>query len=547
MMKFLPVIFATSACLLFQQSHAADVTVHLKLIPPQKLEVSYQLPQTCDALPFLNEETLPKFGSEIRAAWQAMDDCGTADGTTLTKTNKACSGLRFNIPATSKFYDRVSPGSFPMGEGMYVNTTSYAVSDKCGTVGYQFSAPGSIAFKGQLFEETASYDAYDGQYMAVLLLRKQISSKAGIISYFNPALGAENIQLLQTVASQAVDFYHQALPDVTFRKPILAATVEQDGGVPGFWGDAGDVLRLALYNWPERPTPDTDERLRKFVWHEFAHRFQAPSAKEKEQRAPFIGEGGAEYLRWTASLKTKWTSPEDAATELSTAISNCLSRTAGYSWKTLPKKLAASGAVPYECGLALHVMGLAARQNDGSALQQMNDYYHGFETGEMTSFEQAMECGKKKNCTPLWLPKLMGDQAMSTAWPEFFASTQIAKPSPPPPTQYANIQRMAFSALMEENCNGNASFYTGKDAFLVGEIKGCKLFSEGMQIDEMEGKKLFGSLLLVDEMTQACISRGEVNLGLKNGVKLAVPCKGRFKIPQFYAVDMNRLMQKLDL
>ncbi|MBC3907862.1 hypothetical protein [Undibacterium umbellatum] len=546
-MKFLRLGLATFACLLFQQSQAADVTVHLKLISPEKLEVSYQLPQSCDVIPFLNHETLPKFGGEIRARWQAVDDCGTADGTTLTKTNKACSGLRFDVPAASKFYDRVSPGSFPMGEGMYVNTTSYAVSDKCGSVGYQFSAPGSIAFKGQLFQETASYDAYDGQYMAVLLLKKQISSKAGVISYFNPALGEKNIQLLQNIADQAVDFYYQALPDVGFRKPILAATVAQNDGGPSFWGDAGDVLRLALYNWPEHPNPDSDGRLRKFVWHEFAHRFQPPSAKEREQHAPYIVEGGAEYLRWTASLKTRWVSPEDAASELGTAISNCIFVAGEYSWKTLPQNLAASGSVPYDCGLALHVMGLAVRQNDGSPLQQMNDYYRAFETGNTNSFEQAIECGKKKECTPQWLPKLMGEQPMSTVWPEFLASTQLAKPAPLPTTQYAKIQRMAFATLMEEDCNRNISFYTEKDAFVVGEIKGCGLFKSGMSVHEMDGKKIFGSSLLVDDMVRACKASGKVSLGLKNGESIAVPCKGAFKLPQFYAVDMKRLMQKLDL
>ncbi|MFZ6731825.1 hypothetical protein ACO0LG_07880 [Undibacterium sp. Ji42W] len=546
-MKFHLFAAAICACLLAQQSHASEVTVHLKLISPQKLEVTYQLPKTCDAIPFLNQETLSRFGSEIRAAWQAVDDCGTADGKVLTKTNKTCSNIRFNVPATSKFYDRVAPGSFPMGEGMYVHTTSYAVSDKCGSVGYQFSSPGSVAFKGQLFQGNASYDAYDGPYMAVLLLQKKIASTSGTISYFNPALGAENIQLLQNIANQAVDFYHTALPDVAFRKPILAATMEKDGGTPNFWGDAGDVLRLALYNWPEHPTPDSDARLRKFVWHEFAHRFQAPTAKDSEQRAAFIGEGGAEYLRWTASLQTQWSSPDDAATELSTAISNCISRATGYSWKTLPKTLANSGSVPYECGLALHVMGLAVRQNDASPLQQINNYYHGFETGKVASFEQALECGEKKDCTPKWLPKLMGEQAMSIAWSDFFFSTKLAKTAPPPPAQYANIQRMAFASLMEEDCNGSASFYTDKDAFLVGEIKGCSVFKEGMKIQKMDGKGLFSSSLVADEMIQACISQGKVSVGLQSGETLFVPCKGTFKIPQFYEVDMKRLMRSLDL
>ncbi|MFZ6653836.1 hypothetical protein [Undibacterium sp. TJN19] len=546
-MKLRSLGIAVGACLLFSQTRAADVTVHLKLISPQELEVSYQLPQQCDALPFLNEETLPRFGSEIRSSWQALDGCGTVDGTALTRTSKTCPGLRFRVPATSKFYDRVAPGAFPMGEGMYANTTSYAVSDACGTVAYRFSAPGSIAFKGQVFQNTASYDAPDGKYMAVLLLQNQIASKTGAISYFNPAIGAENIQLLQGMADQAVDFYQKALPDVSFRKPILAASIEQNGGVPGFWGDAGDVLRLSLYNWPLQSSAESEERLRKFVWHEFAHRFQPQQAKESGERTAFIIEGGAEYLRWMAGLKTRRVSPEDAATEISTAISNCITKTGKYSWQALPKNLATSGSVPYECGLALHVMGLAVRQNDAGPLQQMNDYYHSFETGAATSFEQALECGRKKNCTPHWLPELLGAQTISAIWPDFLARTKLAKPAPPPPAQYANIQRMAFVALMEENCHGKASFYTDKDAFVVGDIKDCGVFKEGMQIHQMEGKNLFGSSLLVDEMIQACASRGQVILGLKNATSIMVPCKKGFEIPQFYEVDMQRLMQKLDL
>lgn len=546
-MKLLIVLAAICAYSLPQQTRAAEVTVHLKLVSPQELEVIYSLPEKCDAVPFLNQETLPTFGTEIRSAWQPLDDCGTANGTTLIKKNKTCSAVRFRVPASIKVFDRVSPGSFPIGDGLYVHTTSYAISDSCGSVGYKFSASGDIAFKGKVYRNSASYDEFDGQYLAAILLQKKILSNDGAISYFDPALGIENIQLLQDIIDQSMAFYRLALPDLHFRKPILVATGPKDGGDPYYWGDAGDVLRLALYNWPQHPTGDVNQHLKRFVWHELAHRFQPHSADSNMQTEPFISEGGADYLRWIASIKTKWVTPEDAAKEINSAISNCVFKADNFSWKTLPEKLTRSGSMPYECGLALHVMGLAIRQNNISPLQQINDYYSALETGTPISFEQAIECGKEKNCTPKWLPKLLGTQTLSEVWSDFFANTQLAKVTPPPPEQFANIRRMAFANLMQEDCHGNISFYQDPDMFRVGAIQDCSVLREGMQIKQIEGKDFFGTSLHVEEMNLACQSRGNISLGMQNAETIIVPCKSIYKIPTFYSVDMKRLMQKLDL
>ena len=547
MQKFFLLSTCLLAGLMSPHAGAADVTVHLQLTAANALDVSYHVPKTCTTLTFLNHETLPQFGKEIRAAWQALDDCASVNGETITKTNQTCSNLRFRVPASKKVFDRVSPGSFPVGEGLFVNTTNYAVGDQCGKVAYHFSAAGSIAFKGQLFQKEATYQEPDAQYMPLLLLQKQIAIKNGAISYFDPALAEENRLLLQNSAEQAIDFYRRALPDLHFRTPILAATAVNDGGYFSYWGDAGDVMRLALYNWPSPATPEADARLRKFVWHEFAHRFQPSSTIVKLGRDPFIVEGGADYLRWVGGIKNKQLGVKEAEQEINTALSNCISKTGDSSWKSLPETLTHRGSFPYECGLALHVMGLAARQNNSDALQQMNDYYLALDKGESIEFAQAIECGKDKDCTPSWLPKLLGDQPLKATWSAFFVETQLAKVSGPNREQIADLQRQAFASLMQTDCMGNISFRRNPHDFSIEAIPACKVLREGMQINEIENLPLFTDILVVDEMNRACETRGKVSLGLVNGEKIFVACKTPFALPTYYAVDMPRLLRKHNL
>lgn len=84
-------LFLLCTCLLTglmsPRADAADVTVHLQLTAGNELEVSYRIPQTCTTLTFLNHETLPQFGKEIRASWQALDDCGSVNRACETRGN----------------------------------------------------------------------------------------------------------------------------------------------------------------------------------------------------------------------------------------------------------------------------------------------------------------------------------------------------------------------------------------------------------------------------------------------------------------------------
>lgn len=547
-MKLITSLLVAACCILAPASYAADVTVHLHLVSPQELEVSYQLPEKCDSVAFLNHETLPMFGGEIRGAWKPVDDCGTADGKQITRTNASCSQIRFRVPASNRIYDRVSPGSFPMGEGLFAHTTNYAVNEQCGSVGYRFSADGSIVLKGKIFEQSASYDEVEGQYLAVLLLQKTIKSNGNAITYFNPALGAETSQLIQSIADQSISFYRQQLPKLHFRKPVLAATVLQDGRDPYYWGDAGDILRLALYNWPQQPTTETDFKLRNFIWHEFAHRFQPVHKIENDGLQPYQSEGGADFLRWYGGIKKKWLSKEQASSEIDAAVSTCISLVEDYSWKNLPDRARMQGQFPYSCGLALHVFGLAERQTKVSALQQFSDYYQAIDDGKTNNFVQAIECGKLKNCSPKWLAQLLGDTSIAKAWQELFAETKLARITAPKQNDYSEIQSKAFASLMQGDCHGNYGYSTNPKFFEVDRMQlTCTHLRDGMKITQIEGKDLFGKELIVDQLNQICTSRGSVNLGLDNGETLALPCTANFKMPTFYAVDMDKLSKKLGL
>ncbi len=83
---------------------------------------------------------------------------------------------------------------------------------------------------------------------------------------------------------------------------MIAAIAASEPGGPNVGGDAGNILRLTLFNWPQAPRPEDKANLTLLVSHEFSHRFQLRDAVDVYPDARLINEGGGEFLRWLTSV-----------------------------------------------------------------------------------------------------------------------------------------------------------------------------------------------------------------------------------------------------
>ena len=533
------------ACLLVPViSHAAGVEVAIKLISPDALDVSYTLPENCPQLPFVqNGEGWGK----IRGAWQIREDCGSADGSVLLRGKRACPVMHFKVPATVDKAPQSYPGAFPMGGGIYVHTTAYAVTEACGKVSYRFAAPGSIAMSGRLYTGAAQADEKSGPDMSVLLLQEPLPTPEGGIAYFNPALPPATVAQIREVADGTVSYLRAALPDVKFKPPILAATVATEPGGPNVGGDAGDVLRLSFYNWPQTPSPEVQRKATLLVSHEFSHRFQLRDEVDVYPDARLIHEGGAEFLRWYASLQKGWLTRQQVADELDDALGDCLLAVDGQNWRALAPDFVASRRLEYRCGLAVYAYALAARQGGGNALSRINNFYVNLARGNALDFGQAMECGNDKNCQAHWLPQLLGNAGpMREQWNKFFKETGLATVRDPSQSQIDAMMNNAVAKLMRDDCEHHLSMTPTAGSILLEGLRVCKTLRSDIEVTQIEGHAIFGNSLALPAMIAACNERHALNLGGKNGEALTVPCPNAYQASKnFYAANIGLVLEKL--
>ncbi|HEY9101191.1 hypothetical protein [Chitinimonas sp.] len=530
---------------------AKGVDVTLALQANNDLLLSYRLPEGCQRLPFVNPGALAQAAGKVRKAWQALDDCSQASGEAVSLAKASCSVARFKVPPSTEPVDRVYPGSFPMGGGVYAHTWNYAVADSCGPVRYHFTAPGSVSARGKVYAGTPGFTAEDATAgeMPALLLQQPLKQEAGATVYLDPALGEATIAQIHRMSTDAVSYFSKVLPHAGYRQPVLAATrvAGNDGGQPRYWGDGQDVLRLALYNWPDRPQGELVTVLNGFVAHEYAHRFQP-----LEQHDVYSGgdqmlhEGSAELLQWLAGVETGWRSKADSATMLDEALAACLQQVGDKPWQAVPLNRRNSASTIYPCGLVTQLFSLAARQIKQPATAQIDRYFAAGQQGGPTDMAQAFECGDKADCQPRWLQRLMGGkEPMAEVWAELASQTGLLKQVAPSERQSRQMLPYAFAALMQADCGGATSFYPQLDGFMVAAITVCQNLREGMYLKAVEGQPLSDAVASLPLLT-GCRERGSVSLQDKEGKTVTLSCKQPFNAPtQVYAVDMERLLASL--
>ena len=525
----------------------ADVEVNIKFLHSQALEVSYQLPSTCTGLAFKKSGS----GAEkIRSTWQALDHCGKADGQQLQSRDTACTQLRFQIPVSA---DKVSayPAAFPVADAIYAHTSNYAVDASCGKVSYSFNAP-AIAMSAQVFADHARPTDDKAAHMSVLLLPRMLKADGNFIGYFDPALGEANISNIRKISGESIAFLRQALPRAKFDMPIIAASrVVGPGGVRPD-GDAGDVLRLGLFNWPVQPDPETERMMTLFVSHEFSHRFQLRDATDVYADARLIHEGGAEFLRWLMAVQKGWLTHEQAAEDLNKALDDCLLSVRGSAWGNLTARQISNGLLEYRCGLPAYVYGLAASQGKAGPFERIDSFYDRLRQAQsraqpVPDFAHALECGEELACKSKWLPRLLGKQeSMQAVWREFFQKTGFAH-SVVANQQQKNIMiSQAMGELMTEDC-GSSSTFPQADKLGIDELKGCKTLRGGMNIIKSENLPLYNHPDTLAATMAACRQRSQIRLTMESGLELDLSCKQAYQpIEKFYAVDLTKLLSSLN-
>jgi hypothetical protein len=536
---WLPALLGISLGIARAEVHTLDV--ELRLLTQDALEVSYTLPPSCVSLRFL---TRGGDGKVVRKNWQARDGCGTAGADQLARTDQTCPVLRFEVPAST--VRAGYPSAFPMGQGMYVHLSNYAVGDACGKVNYRLAAPW-VAAEGRSRQD--GMQLTDGSDASALLLTVPSTGQiAGAPAYFDPRLAPAVADRIRQVADGTTGYLRRALPHSRFTAPILAAASVPDRGGPHFEGDAHDVLRLALYNWPGEPSLDDQAALTRFVAHEFSHRFQLRDAVDAYPDARLIHEGGAEFLRWLTSVQKGWMTPREAAADLDQALSTCMLGVNGQRWRALSARTIGVNRLEYACGLPVYVYALATRQGPGSALARVDAFYEAIRQGAQPDFVRALDCGAAAaTCKSTRTARLLdGAAPMEKEWDAMLRATGLAHPAPPTQALRDTMVERALVKLMQDDCGGRFDSMQQSDGLLLGGMKACKTFTKDAYVTAVEGLPVRGNADTGAAMSAACTTHRKLVLGLKDGGTLDVPCATPYPMrSSFYQADIDSVLQAL--
>ena len=539
-MKCWHMVVTTMVWTLSAGASGQGVDVHLRLLKPDAIEVDYTLPPQCAAVSFVKNGP---DGAQTRAKWQALDDCGAAGADQLARGKGVCPVLRFRVPTATDLPGY--PAAFPLGRGAYVHLSNYALADTCGKVNYHFSAPG-ILMNGRSYQNVAEANA--GEDTAALLLQSPQPQRDGEpVAWFDPRLSDATVAQIKLVASGTINYLSGALPDARYKPPIMAAVYAARAGGPSIGGDASDVLRLTLFNWPADPGPTEEASLRVLVAHEFSHRFQLRDAVDEYADRRLIHEGGGEFLRWMTSIAQGWLTPAQAAADLDQAWSNCSLYVERQSWRGMSPRFIAGNRLEYSCGLAAYTYVLAARQGAGTAMARINNFYKGLGAGGKPDFGRSLECGATVPCEPRWLgPLLGGDGSMAQHWIELFDATGLATPQPPTQAQRDAMVLRAMVKLMMDNCGGSSGTTETPEGIILDGIKGCKTFAKDAYVTRIEGLPVFGDPATGDAIAAACTGRQRIELGLRDGGKLDAPCQQPYlRQTRFYHADIEKVLAAL--
>jgi hypothetical protein len=521
---------------------SAQVHATLTLRDPAALEVSYQIPPSCAALDFRNEDIRPETVATLRSDWRAADDCTEFDGRQIRRKNASCSTLRLRVPATQRTADRVYPWAYPVEQGLYAHTGAYALTAACGPVDWTFSAPaGTVMVDGVAAAGSANrIAAAGGDWMPTVLIQQAFPAGAVPRVHASSQFSPQTLTLLDNTVASIDKELQRELPGLRFTVPFIVAAPSDHPS--NYWGDVANrtTMRLAF---PPAPGPAQETLLHSFVTHEMAHLTQPREWNDswKEDSAT-IGEGGAEFLRAVTATRLGWFDRAGFAGELEKAVNSCLIAAEGKSWKAMKNR--GWGLNPYHCGLAFYAIGLSSKLSPATPLLRVRDYYRKAGKGEPSDFARELECGGARDCQPRWLPRLAGDEALA-------AVLQDHARQPGSLLHLSSewgagmIKPMAFrhlAQLMAADCKGGVSMYHEAASARIGSGPACGVLREDMVVVRAEGLPLFDKADAVRASLKSCHDKGSTVLGLQDGRSITLACDAAsVHVPaQLFSVDLEQ-------
>ncbi|SHM85490.1 hypothetical protein SAMN05192549_10315 [Duganella sacchari] len=519
---------------------AQTVTATLSVIEQNALELRYDVPAACQSLEFINDGIRPQDAASIRAEWQPADDCATVDGQHVQRKAPSCGSLRFRIPASTRNLDRIYPWAYPVGEGFFAHTSVYAVAPSCGPVNWKFSAPGTVVLDGVVGGTQASAPATQERVntLAVVLLLKQSSAT----THMGPGFTQDDERFVTDTLRDTTGYLHRALPGLTIPSPYVVASVSPN---PYSWrGDVANRTMIRL-TFPVSPSPEMQSNVRTLIAHEASHLSQPYEWTDAwGDDGAMFHEGGAEFLRWSASATLGWLSNAKLKDELESAFTDCLVTSNGKSWRRTVNRQ--WGRTPYACGLAFHAIGLEGRGDGQKAALALRDYYRDAADQHAASFAQ-LECRAGEQCRKRWLASLGSDEPVAAIFADY-AKTPGALIRPAAawsPSFSTSIANLMMNQFMRADCNGGVSYYSEPSAFHIAAGPACKALRVDMIVTGVEGQPFNAGRLASQAAKNACDARHEVTLNLKNGDTVNVACNG-FDVPaEPYDVDIDAALKRL--
>lgn len=520
------------------------VTATLSLTGADTLSISYDLPDSCQALPFINAGIRDDAATVMRANWKASDVCGAVDSRGVRRVGASCKSLQFSVPASTEHLDRVYPWAFPMGGGLYSHTSAFAVGDSCGKVRWRFNAPGgAVVLDGVPMSASVAPEG-NPAYTPVILLNAPLANGAVTRSYTDPRMSGATSGFVSDAVTRSFALFSGRMPGMDAARGFVAIGLSPDARSWGGDAAAHSTIRLMVpASLPAAMEPD----VRGFVAHEVGHTYQPMQWRDKwEGDQAMLAEGGADFLQWMAQAELGWLGTDRLKLRMESAINQCVIAANGLGWTAIRNR--GWGMTPYNCGMAFHALGLAARSSTAPAWLVLRDYYRAARTGAPSDFSHALECGAKAGCNARWLSRIAGGEpvaAVLTAYAGTGGFLKVAQGMPPGVVE--PMMRALIAKLMAQDCGGQISLYQDPGMARVGAVGSCKTLRQGMEIVAAQGQPLFAGPAAVTASYAACAATGSVSLGLQGGdrVKLACEAADLGALPPLFEVDMAVLRARL--
>ena len=100
---------------------------------------------------------------------------------------------------------------------------------------------------------------------------------------------------------------------------------------------------------------------------------------------------------------------------------------------------------------------------------------------------------------------------------KLFAATGLATSHAPTQSQRDAMTLNAVVKLMKDDCNGKSGTTPTAGSILLDGMPVCRTFQAEVDVTKAEGVPIFGGELALQKTIDACASRHEVRLGLRDG------------------------------